>query len=158
MLQLVDEGKVDLDEPVAPLPARATASTGGSPSGCCSTTEQPADFFFNAKIDQALQGRQGRDVDGERTWRYVPKVRPGRAQVWTYSNTNYLLLGELVEHVTTGPLAEEIRARLLDPLQLDTAWYQAAEQPRDRGRARLPADVRTDGWCAAHARRAARAT
>ena len=32
--------------------------------------------------------------------------------------------------MTGRPLAEEIRARLLDPLGLEHAWYQAAEQPR----------------------------
>ena len=32
--------------------------------------------------------------------------------------------------VTGRPLAKEVRARLLDPLDLKTAWYQAAEKPR----------------------------
>ena len=50
-----------------------------------------------------------------------------------YSNTNYLLLGELVEHVTANPLAKEVRTRLLDPLELKTAWYQAVEKPKAKG-------------------------
>ena len=33
---------------------------------------------------------------------------------------------------TDRPLAKEIRARLLDPLGLEHAWYQAAEKPRTR--------------------------
>jgi D-alanyl-D-alanine carboxypeptidase len=40
------------------------------------------------------------------------------------------LLGELVEAVTGRPLATEVRTRLLDPLGLGDAWYQAVEQPR----------------------------
>jgi D-alanyl-D-alanine carboxypeptidase len=50
-----------------------------------------------------------------------------------YSNSNYLLLGELVEAVTGRTLAREVRARLLDPLGLETAWYQAEEDPRVKG-------------------------
>jgi CubicO group peptidase (beta-lactamase class C family) len=38
-----------------------------------------------------------------------------------------------VEHVTTNPLSTEVRTRLLDPLQLTTAWYQAVEEPRAKG-------------------------
>ena len=66
----------------------------------------------------------------KRTWRYVPagRIRPGK--VWAYSNTNYLVLGELVRAVDDRPLAKEIRARLLDPLGLEHAWYQAVEKPR----------------------------
>ncbi len=56
------------------------------------------------------------------------RIRPGK--VWSYSNTNYLLLGELVKAVTGRPLAKEVRDRLLDPLDLRTAWYQAVEKPK----------------------------
>jgi D-alanyl-D-alanine carboxypeptidase len=49
---------------------------------------------------------------------------------WNYSNTNYTLLGELVESVTGRPLAVAVRERLLDPLGLEHTWYQAAEKPR----------------------------
>jgi D-alanyl-D-alanine carboxypeptidase len=60
----------------------------------------------------------------------VPTVRPTPGTIYDYSNTNYLLLGELVEQVTGNPLSVEIRQRLLDPLQLTTAWYQVDEKPR----------------------------
>ena len=35
--------------------------------------------------------------------------------------------------VTGRPLAEEVRERLLDPLELESAWFQAEEDPRAKG-------------------------
>ena len=78
------------------------------------------DFFFNPKIDHALQSNPDATWTAKRTWRYVPpgRIRPGK--VWSYSNTNYMILGELVKAVTGRPLAKEVRDRLLDPLALET--------------------------------------
>ncbi|ONI73782.1 hypothetical protein BWI15_10185 [Kribbella sp. ALI-6-A] len=37
---------------------------------------------------------------------------------WSYSNTNYIALGLLIEAVTGRPYADEVRARILEPLGL----------------------------------------
>jgi D-alanyl-D-alanine carboxypeptidase len=133
VLQLVDEGKVELDAPAARyLPAyhldrRITVRM------LLDHRSSLPDFFANVKIDRALQRDKDEAWSAARTWKYVPKARPKPGTIYDYSNTNYLLLGELVEHVTTHPLATEIRTRLLDPLELETAWYQAAEDPKAKG-------------------------
>jgi D-alanyl-D-alanine carboxypeptidase len=130
ILQLVEEGRLALDEPVARhlsaygLDRRITVRmlldhTSGLP-----------DFFFRKGIDSALQSAPNATWTPEKAWSYVRKKRPVPGTTWSYSNTNYLLLGELVESVTGRPLADEIRERLLDPLGLEHTWYQAAEQPR----------------------------
>jgi D-alanyl-D-alanine carboxypeptidase len=130
VLQLVDEGRLELSDPVAPwLPAyrldkRITVRmlldhTSGLP-----------DFFLNRKIDRALQSAPNATWSPARTWKYVSKSRATPGRTWSYSNTNYLLLGELVEAVTGRPLATEVRTRLLDPLGLEGTWYQAVERPR----------------------------
>ena len=133
VLQLVGEGTLALDQPVAPflpayrLDARITVRmlldhTSGLP-----------DYFLNPKIDKPLQAKPDAAWTPARAWSYVlPKrLLPGTA--WQYSNTNYLLLGELVEAVTGRSLAREIRDRLLSPLRLKTVWYQAVEKPRAEG-------------------------
>ncbi|GAA1085705.1 serine hydrolase domain-containing protein [Tsukamurella strandjordii] len=52
---------------------------------------------------------------------FPPRFAPGaRAE---YSNTNYLVLGLLVEKITGRPLAEEIRTRILAPHGLTTTYY-----------------------------------
>ena len=72
----------------------------------------------------------------------APGAPQARARIWDYSNTNYLLLGELVERVTGNPLASEVRTRLLDPLGARHAWYQGVEEPQGEGRPRLPPGTR----------------
>jgi D-alanyl-D-alanine carboxypeptidase len=133
VLQLVDEGKVDLDAPAAGyLPAYKLDKRITVRMLLDHRSSLP-DFFANAKIDKALQADKRATWTAARTWKYVPRVRPKPGTIYDYSNTNYLLLGELVEHVTTRPLATEIRERLLDPLGLETAWYQGVEEPKATG-------------------------
>ena len=130
VLELVDEGKLKLDERVAPLLPGFDIDRRVTVRMLLDHTSDLNDFFFNPKIDHALQSRPNATWKAKRTWRYVPpgRIRPGK--VWSYSNTNYLVLGELVKAITGHSLAKEVRARLLDPLDLRDAWYQAVEDPR----------------------------
>ena len=54
-----------------------------------------------------------------------PYGAPGA--VWHYSNTNYILLGMIVESVAGKPLAEVIRTRFLDPEKLSATSFDGAE-------------------------------
>lgn len=47
----------------------------------------------------------------------APNFAPGAS--WSYSNTNYLLLGQVIEEVTGDPFHEAVRDRLLVPLGLE---------------------------------------
>lgn len=49
-----------------------------------------------------------------------PEFEPGTQ--WSYSNTNYLLLGDLIEAVTGRPVEVEMRTRILDPLELSDTY------------------------------------
>jgi D-alanyl-D-alanine carboxypeptidase len=130
VLQLVEEGRLDLDGPVAPLLPAYGLDKRITLRMLLDHTSGLADFFFNPRIDALLQGAPDATWTAQRSWSMVPKpvARPGKR--WAYSNTNYLLLGEVVEAVTGTSLATEVRTRLLDPLGLDQTWYQAAERPR----------------------------
>ncbi|MBF2003219.1 MAG: serine hydrolase [Synechococcales cyanobacterium M58_A2018_015] len=46
---------------------------------------------------------------------------------WSYSNTNYILLGLIIEQVTGNSVAAEIRERILDPLGLENTFFAGAE-------------------------------
>lgn len=48
--------------------------------------------------------------------RHPPIFEPGTA--WSYSNTNYVLAGMIIEAVTDNPWAEEVRNRIIEPLDL----------------------------------------
>jgi D-alanyl-D-alanine carboxypeptidase len=130
VLELIDEGRLKLDQKVAPLLPRYAIDRRVTVRMLLDHTSDINDFFFNPKIDHALQANPGATWTPKRTYRYVPpgRIRPGKT--WSYSNTNYLLLGELVRTVSGRPLAKEVRERLLDPLELEDAWYQAVEKPK----------------------------
>ena len=130
VLELIDERKLKLDQRVAPLLPAFGIDRRVTVRMLLDHTSDLNDFFFNPRIDHALQSRPDAAWTAKRTWRYVPpgRIRPGK--VWSYSNTNYLVLGELVKAITGHSLAKEVRARLLDPLHLQHAWYQSAEDPQ----------------------------
>jgi D-alanyl-D-alanine carboxypeptidase len=49
---------------------------------------------------------------------------------WEYSNSNFLLLGLTIDHVTGHHHSMEIRRRILDPLLLTNTYYELSEPPR----------------------------
>jgi D-alanyl-D-alanine carboxypeptidase len=52
---------------------------------------------------------------------HPPLFRPGTS--WFYSNTNYVVLGLVVEAVTGSPLGQELRARIVDRLRLHATSF-----------------------------------
>lgn len=50
---------------------------------------------------------------------------------WDYSNTNYVCLGIIAEKVGGGPIAQQIRAQLLAPNQLDHTFFDGGEKLGD---------------------------
>lgn len=47
--------------------------------------------------------------------------KPGER--WEYSNTNYILLGKIIENVTKKSLSEELKNRILIPLNLNQTFF-----------------------------------
>jgi D-alanyl-D-alanine carboxypeptidase len=56
---------------------------------------------------------------------HPPYFPPGTD--WYYSNTNYILLGMIIESVTGEPVAAAIRSRLLEPQSLDHTFLDGDE-------------------------------
>jgi D-alanyl-D-alanine carboxypeptidase len=52
----------------------------------------------------------------------------------SYSNTNYLVLAEIVERVTGRPLVQELRTRIFEPLGLRSTTYEAGRRRVGPGR------------------------
>lgn len=128
-LLLVESGRLDLDAPVATLLPDLLLDPRITVRMLFDHTSGLADYFLDPRIDPALQGDPDAAWDLRRSFRYVrdPVAAPGEA--FFYSNTNYLLLGELIEVVTGEPLAAVVRERLLEPLGLAETWTQVDERP-----------------------------
>ena len=52
---------------------------------------------------------------------------------WEYSNTNYVVLGLLVEKMTQRPLFEEVTTRIIEPLGLNSTYFPAVGEQEFRG-------------------------
>ncbi len=61
-----------------------------------------------------------------------PAFQPGTQ--WGYSNTNFILLGMIIEKATGNAYVHELRTRLLDPLGLKNTWLAGDEPIPHRAR------------------------
>jgi D-alanyl-D-alanine carboxypeptidase len=133
-LSLVDDGEVRLDSPVTDyvtrvrIPAEVTVRdllqhTSGIPNFTGSPLTVEARAFD----------------DPHRAWRPEESIglvagedllfQPGAR--FSYSNTNYSVLGVLIEEVAAAPLAEVLRDRILRPLGMDDTYLAGLESGRD---------------------------
>ncbi|MGW0546964.1 serine hydrolase domain-containing protein, partial [Streptomyces altiplanensis] len=144
VLQLVAEGKIGLDVPVAGHlpefgldPKITVRMLLQHTSGVFNFTgDYDADGTFVPGIPATIAGREW--VDNRfRTYRPEELVRlalskPARFEPgtdWNYSNTNYVLARLLIEKVTGRSLAEEMRRLILGPLGLsDTVVPDASPE------------------------------
>jgi D-alanyl-D-alanine carboxypeptidase len=141
VLQLVSEGKISLDDTVEKyLPGvvrghgndgreltvrNLLQQTSGLPdydtlvTGTSDTLQSIAHTYFEPRqmVDAAL--------DHQRSF------KPGTK--WEYSNTNYILLGLIVQRVTDRPVGEVITDRVIDRLHLKRTYWPATGEQRLRG-------------------------
>jgi D-alanyl-D-alanine carboxypeptidase len=118
VLQLAQEGKLSLDDPVARwIP--------GVPNGDVITVQNllaHTGGLFSVNEDLQVR-RRGQPIGFEETLRIAARhgamFCPGER--WRYSNTGYTLLGRIIEQADKRSYAEAVRARILAPLGLRSA-------------------------------------
>ncbi len=123
ILQLVDEGKVDLDEPLGtylpdtPVGADVTIRELLShQSGLPNYTSNPS-FFLDVAADFT------HTFEPEEILDYVTETEAGPTGVFEYSNTNYILLGMLLGHFDGITLNESLQKRIAGPLGLENTVF-----------------------------------
>jgi D-alanyl-D-alanine carboxypeptidase len=130
VVQLSQEGRFGLDDPLVTwLPAAAVNPTV-TIRELLDHTSGIYDFFNNPKIDKALLGCRGCPWTPAKALSYVKKAYFPPGTNWAYSNTNYVLLGQLVEAVTGQTYVTLLRQRFFDPLGLTSTYVQGAEPAR----------------------------
>lgn len=121
ILQLVDEGRIDLDAPIE------TYLPGTVPNGATITVRQVLNHtsgLYDYMKGEGWSTNRWRG-DGRFTtyspdqllaeaFRHEPYFPPGTD--FRYSNTNYIVAGKLIEAVTGQPYSTEIEHRILRPL------------------------------------------
>jgi D-alanyl-D-alanine carboxypeptidase len=124
VLQLVEEGRLSLEEPVSRrLP-------GLLANGDTITVRQLLNHtsgLFNYTDDPTvLQGLVQNRVFTPRELVAIAETHPSTAPPgtkWAYSNTNYVVAGLLVEAVTGHRVGQELRTRIFEPLGLEDTSF-----------------------------------
>ncbi|MFE6918523.1 serine hydrolase domain-containing protein [Streptomyces rubiginosohelvolus] len=133
ILQLVQEGRLALDKPVAAY--RQGVPNGGRitirqllqmTSGLYNYAEDPR---FNRQLDQHPERYWSPQELLDIAFRHPVYFPPGTG--YHYSNTNYVLLGLIAEQVTGRPLARLLRERVFEPAGLEeTSFANGRSIPR----------------------------
>jgi len=150
VLQLVDEGLVDLDEPIETYLPGLVAGEGidgahiavrqllQHRSGLPEYADQVAADAFGVQ-DVYIAPRDMLDVALEKPAVFAPGER------WEYSNTNYLTLGLLIERMTERPLYEQVDERIVEPLGLQHTYLPVPGERELRGEHPLGYHLADDG-------------
>ncbi|WP_188299512.1 serine hydrolase domain-containing protein [Streptomyces sp. CBMA156] len=138
VLQLVGEHRIGLDEPVerylpglVPDGARITVrQLLNHSSGLWDSTNEKGGLFPDQQDPAAIrnwldQGGMTRTITPAQvvaaSVAHAPNFPPG--STFGYSNVNYTLLGMIIEKVTGHGYAQEITARILRPLGLESTYF-----------------------------------
>lgn len=125
ILQLVDEGKIDLDdtleEYISGVPNGDLITIRqilNMTAGIFSFTEDEV-FLEEFTADPLMDITPQEELDIALS--YPPDFPPGEG--WHYSDTNYEILGMIAEQVTGNPIEEEIQVRIIEPLGLTSTSF-----------------------------------
>ncbi|AWZ04032.1 serine hydrolase domain-containing protein [Streptomyces sp. ICC4] len=125
LLQLVDQGKVGLDDPIGTyIPGVPNGDLitlrelAGMRSGLFNYSED-ADFIKKLQADpeQSIAPRQLLDYSFKHPVQFAPGAE------FDYSNTNLVLLGLVIEKITGRPLHEVIKQDVLEPAGLRSTVF-----------------------------------
>jgi len=140
VLQLVGEGALELDGDAEPfVPGVTVRQLLNHTSGVPNFDDDLVAFFEPYRRDRAH-----RSVLGPRELLALALERPRLfepGEGWAYTGSNYQALGLLVEATTGSTLRDELKRRILDPLELGATDLPAETWPvSGLARAYVPAD------------------
>ena len=139
VLQLVEAGAFSLDDEAAPLVEGITIrQLLNHTSGLADFYDDPSELFEPYREDPGYRWPAG---ERELLAQALAKPRafpPGEG--WSYSNSNYVALGLLVEHATESPLRDELRRRIFEPAGLAATDYGPDASLERLARGYLPPD------------------
>ena len=128
IMALAEEGRLDLDAPISTvIPNR----TRGLPNAGRVTTRQLMQHtsgvynFIDVPLVLDLFNRPSDTWTIQECYEHAldndPEFEPGAS--WSYSNTNYLLLGWILEAVSGAPQEQVLRERFFEPLAMHDTHY-----------------------------------
>jgi D-serine dehydratase len=141
-LQLVEERRLRLDDSAASVLGDVAVGTANAEHATIAELLNHTSGVPSWEDDPIwIRDGRGASLDVNRMWGksdtlayikgHLPSTAPG--EIYSYSNTNYTLLGLLIEKVTDAGAVGEIRKRILEPLGLKDIYLEGFEPiPQDR--------------------------
>ncbi|MCZ2839181.1 serine hydrolase domain-containing protein [Modestobacter sp. VKM Ac-2985] len=127
VLQLVDEGRLSLDDPVSTYRPDVPNGDHITIAQLLDMSSGLANYTTDLTLNEQLDSNPGRVWDPEELLAIglamPPAFPPGGG--FLYSNTNYVLLGLIIEQLTGVPVEQAVQDRVLDPLRLDETSFPA---------------------------------
>jgi len=125
-LQQVDRGQLNLDTPVQKyLPGVVPNGKNitvrmllNHTSGLFSYTSDPG--FFNELVNNPQRVWTERELLAV-AFKHPPTAAPGKS--WSYSNTNYIVIGMILQKQTGKNMADLVEQRIVRPLHLTRSYY-----------------------------------
>ena len=131
VLQLVEEGRLRLDEPASRYLAADAARYVTIRQLLNHTSGIPNYSMSDGFNKQLLEQRERRWTADEVLALVKDKesdFAPGSG--YSYSNTNYIMLGEVIRQISGRSWSQEVRHRILEPLSLNSTYTAGAESVR----------------------------
>ncbi|MFL5693913.1 MAG: serine hydrolase domain-containing protein [Ktedonobacteraceae bacterium] len=121
VLQLVDEGKLRLDDPVGKYQPEVPNGGNITIRELLNMTSGLFNYSEDQGFDQALLADPGKVWNPKDlvaiAFQHPPYFAPG--QGLHYTNTNYILLGMLIEQITGMPVEKAFQQHIFTPLRMD---------------------------------------
>lgn len=130
VLQLYDEGLVDLDAPAADYLSEPTMPEGVTVRQLLGHTSGAPEYVGHEGYWERVRGSPAVPLTPRDILNFIrddpPLFEPGAR--WSYSNTNYIYLGLLIEAVTGVEVATSLRDRIFDRLGLEDTSLAGDEE------------------------------
>jgi D-alanyl-D-alanine carboxypeptidase len=128
-LKLAEDGVLDLDDRLARWVPEFPQADAITLRQLLNHTAGTANFTDAQEFVAAVEDDPGATWTPARTLRYAqePNSKPG--EQWSYSNTNYILMGLVIERATLSKVARELHRRLLPRREFPRIVLQGDERP-----------------------------
>lgn len=132
-LRLAERGTIGLEDPLSLYLPTFPNAAHITVRQLLSHTSGVQDLFKAPGMASAILAAPNRIWTADEVLARIgkPYFAPGKG--WRYSNTNYVLLGVVIEKATNETLAALVRKEFLEPLRLDHTYYQPQEQASGSG-------------------------
>ncbi|WP_246078742.1 serine hydrolase domain-containing protein [Modestobacter excelsi] len=127
ILQLVDEGRIGLDDPVSWYRPDVPNGENITIAQLLDMSSGLANYTTDLELNEQMDSNPGRVWNPEELLAIglaePPAFPPGEG--FLYSNTNYVLLGVIIEQLTGVPVEQAFQERIFDPLGLGETSFPA---------------------------------